>query len=224
VPCISSEGVLSDITGENGTLNHLTPDFSTNRGFADFGPFRTTSHPAKLRIDSASSNASEEPAMRTPPNVSRRKFMMGTLRAGGLGLGLNDILRLRSQAMDHGSIPPDTSVIQIWLGGGPSQFETFDPKPSAPIEIRGPYEAISSALPGIPICEMMPLTAGLIDRTSIIRSFTHAYDDHFGLTRWCLAGRREASNANSYPSVGSIAAKYRGGVALASEKGREFST
>lgn len=148
--------------------------------------------------------------MPIPPTISRRRFLMGTLQAGGLGLGLSDILRLQSHAMDHGAIPADTSVIQIWLGGGPSQFETFDPKPSAPIEIRGPYEAISSSLPGVPICEMMPLTARLIDRTSIIRSFTHPYDDHFGLTRWCLAGRREQDNANAYPSVGSITSKYRG--------------
>ena len=61
--------------------------------------------------------------------VSRRQFLNATLQAGGLGLGLNELLRLRSQAGEKAVVPPDTSVIQIWLGGGPSQFETFDPKP-----------------------------------------------------------------------------------------------
>ncbi len=124
---------------------------------------------------------------------SRRKFMQGSLLAGGVGLGLGDILRMQAQAAEQGTVRPDTAVIQIWLGGGPSQFETFDPKPDAPSEIRGPYKAIQTALPGVHLCEMMPLTAGVLDKTAIIRSFTHPFDDHFGVTRWCLAGRREPS-------------------------------
>ncbi len=142
--------------------------------------------------------------------VSRRRFMSGTLLGGGAGLALADILRQRACATEQGRIAPDTSVIQIWLGGGPSQFETFDPKPLAPAEIRGPYKAIGSKLPGALVCEMLPLTANVLDKTAIIRSFTHPFDDHFGVTRWCLAGRREPDNSNAYPSVGSIAAKFRG--------------
>lgn len=146
----------------------------------------------------------------TPRKVSRRRFLMGTLRAGGAGLALGELLRLRSLAAEQGQLPPDTSVIQIWLGGGPSQFETFDPKPLAPIEIRGPYRDIPSKLPGARVCEMMPLTAGVLDKTTIIRSFTHPYDDHFGVTRWCLEGRREPDKNSGYPSVGSIVSKFRG--------------
>lgn len=101
-------------------------------------------------------------------------------------------------------------MIQIWLGGGPSQFETFDPKPLAPVEIRGPYHSISSKLPGVAVCEMLPLTAGVLDKTAIIRSFSHPHDDHFGVTRWCLAGRKEPDNTNAYPSVGSVASRFRG--------------
>ena len=113
--------------------------------------------------------------------VSRRRFLLSSLCAGGAGLGLGDILRLRSCAADSGAVP-DTSVIQIWLGGGPSQFETFDPKPQAAAEIRGPYQAIRSSLPGVAVCEMLPLTAAVLDRTAIVRSFTHPFDDHFGVT------------------------------------------
>ena len=56
---------------------------------------------------------------------------------------------------------------------------------------------------------MLPLTAAVLDKTAIIRSFTHPFDDHFGVTRWCLAGRREPDNSNAYPSVGSIASRFR---------------
>ena len=66
----------------------------------------------------------------TQRNLSRRRFLSASLCAGGAGLGLEDVLRLRSLAAEQGSVAPDTSVIQIWLGGGPSQFETFDPKPA----------------------------------------------------------------------------------------------
>ncbi|MGE0606968.1 MAG: DUF1501 domain-containing protein [Pirellulales bacterium] len=145
-----------------------------------------------------------------PAAVSRRRFMQGSLRAGGVGLSLANVLRMRAQASEQGLQTPDTAVIQIWLGGGPSQFETFDPKPDAPSEIRGPYKAIPTAIPGVHLCEMMPLTAGVLDKAAIIRSFTHPFDDHFGVTRWCLAGRRVPDNRDSYPSLGSIAARYRG--------------
>ena len=86
----------------------------------------------------------------------------------------------------------------------------FDPKPEAPLEIRGPYKAIPSHLPGALVCEMLPLTAAVLDKTAIIRSFTHPFDDHFGVTRWCLAGRREPDNSSSYPSSGSIASRFCG--------------
>ena len=146
----------------------------------------------------------------TSRTASRRQFLSASLCAGGAGLALGDLLRLRSLAADQGRVIPDTSIIQIWLGGGPSQFETFDPKPLAPVEIRGPYRAIPSKLPGALMCEMMPLTAGVLDKTAIIKSFTHPYDDHFGVMRWCLEGRKEPDKREGYPSVGSIASRFRG--------------
>jgi hypothetical protein len=146
----------------------------------------------------------------TPQRIPRRRFLSASLLAGGAGLAVSDILRLRSLAAERGAVAPDTSVIQIWLGGGPSQFETFDPKPLAPAEVRGPYKAIPSELPGVAVCEMLPLTASVLHKTTLIRSFSHPYDDHFGVTRWCLAGRREADNSNAYPSLGSIASRFRG--------------
>lgn len=143
----------------------------------------------------------------TRRSTSRRRFLTATLSAGGAGLTLPEILQLQASTS---SSPPDTSVIQIWLGGGPSQFETFDPKPGAPPEIRGPYDSISTRLAGVHISETMPLTADVLDKTAIIRSFTHTFDDHFGVTRWCLAGRRESDSSNGTPSVGAVASRFRG--------------
>ena len=82
-----------------------------------------------------------------------------------------ELLRLQAASAASGNRPSsDTAVIQIWLGGGHSQFETFDPKPLAPAEIRGPYEPIPTRLPGISFCEKLPLTSQVIDRAAIIRS------------------------------------------------------
>ncbi len=150
------------------------------------------------------------PAQPMDRSVTRRRFLSASLWAGGAGFALPDLLRLRSLAAERGQTPPDTSVIQIWLGGGPSQFETFDPKPLAPVEVRGPYRAIQSKLAGALVCEMLPLTAGVLDKTAIVRSFSHPHDDHFGVTRWCLEGRKEPDKSNGYPSVGSIASRFRG--------------
>src|SRR5690349_14700271 len=95
---------------------------------------------------------------------SRRRFLWSSLLAGGVGLTLGDILRLQA-ANAEDRTKTQTAVIQIWLGGGPSQFETFDPKPLAPIEIRGPYKSIPSRLRGVQVCEMLPLMADVLDKT-----------------------------------------------------------
>src|SRR5687768_7397043 len=99
-----------------------------------------------------------------PRPISRRRWLEASLTAGGCGLSLAQVLQL--QAASNGP-KPDTAVIQVWLGGGPSQFETFDPKPEAPREIRGPYAPIATKLPGVQVCEKLPLTAQLLDRCSL---------------------------------------------------------
>lgn len=141
--------------------------------------------------------------------LSRRRWLHASLMAGGCGLSLADVLRLQAASSPNGS-KPRTAVIQIWLGGGPSQFETFDPKPEAPREIRGPYESIASALPGVSVCEKLPLTAKLLDRCALIRSFTHTTDDHFIATHWCVTGYPGTNNRPSHPSNGAITSRFRG--------------
>src|SRR3954468_14072397 len=98
--------------------------------------------------------------------ASRRAF----LRAGALGLSgltLADLLRAGAEAAAAGRpAPRDLSVILVWLDGGPPQHETYDPKPDAPVEFRGPLKPIATKVPGIQISELLPYHARMMDRMS----------------------------------------------------------
>lgn len=146
----------------------------------------------------------------TPQKIRRRRFLETSLLAGGCGLTLADVARLRAEAPAPGKRNTDTAVIQIWLGGGPSQFETFDPKPDAPVEFRGPYSPIQSVLPGILTCEKLPLTAGILDHTALIRSFSHRTNGHFVGAHWCMTGYIGRNNRASHPASGALASRFRG--------------
>lgn len=104
----------------------------------------------------------------------------------------------------------------IFLAGGPSHFETFDPKPLAPTEIRGPYQPIATSVPGTFLCETMPKLATLADRFSLIRSCCHDNPGHGGGQRYVQTGYKSASLENElphdYPALGSIVAKTRGSM------------
>ena len=91
-----------------------------------------------------------------------------------MNLGLADLLRARAIAAENGLPgPADRSVILVWLDGGPPQHETYDPKPQAPTEFRGPLKAMSTKVPGILVSELLPNHALLMDKMSIIRSMHH---------------------------------------------------
>src|SRR5437868_6345665 len=98
---------------------------------------------------------------RTCQGVSRRAFLqIGA--SSVLGLSLADLLRLRAEA----AIPPAGSaraVILLWLWGGPAQLDTWDPKPNAPLEFRGPFTPIATRVPGIRIGELFPQIADSAD-------------------------------------------------------------
>jgi hypothetical protein len=140
--------------------------------------------------------------------------MQSSLTAGGAGLTLADVLRLQATANEtsHGTTESDTAVIQIWLGGGPSQFETFDPKPNAPLEYRGPYSPIQTKFPGVSFCEMLPMTARVIDRAAIIRSVAHTTNGHFVAAHWLSTGYIGSNNKSSHPSTGALVSRFRGPV------------
>ena len=114
------------------------------------------------------------------PQVDRREF----LRAGGLsllGLGLADLLRLESRAGPPSPSrgKPARSVVFIFQSGGPSQHETFDPKPDAPEGIRGEYGATATRLPGVRFCEHLPRLAARADRFAVVRTMHHPADREF---------------------------------------------
>lgn len=146
--------------------------------------------------------------------VGSRRWFLQTGLAGMAGLSLADLLRLQAHAAPGAAAPAKKSVILIWLSGGPSHLDMWDPKPDAPAEIRGPYYTIPTALPGVRFCEHLPLHAALLDRLTVIRSVDCSASDHTPITLQAgnaLARRtNDGRDGGGYPSMGSVAAKFRG--------------
>ena len=109
--------------------------------------------------------------------LSRRDL----LRIGAAGcLGLGDWFRLQASQppATRGRFGQAKSCILLYLFGFPSQHDTFDPKPDAPVEVRGELKSIPTVLPGTRLCELLPKLARVCDRTTIVRSLTHSYPTH----------------------------------------------
>jgi hypothetical protein len=137
------------------------------------------------------------------------------MRIGALGLGglgLNDVLAAQAAS---GNPRPDTSVILFWMWGGPSQLETWDLKPNAPTEYRGPFRPIATSVPGMDICEIFPLQAKQAHRYSLIRSLHHEMSAHNDGSIELLTGKTPdrpdpTSTARSiHPDFGMIASRVR---------------
>lgn len=147
-------------------------------------------------------------------SLSRRWLLQSGMSAIG-GLSLAQMMGL--QAASGVSTSPNAdrkAVILFWLSGGPSQLDMWDPKPDAPLEIRGPYGSIPTKLPGIRFCEHLPLQASIADKLSIIRSVDCRASNHTPITMQAgnpLARRtNDGKDGAGYPSMGSVAAKFRG--------------
>ena len=142
--------------------------------------------------------------------LSRRSFLaIGTL--GVAGLGLADVMRLRA-AQGKASAAPDTSVLFVWLAGGPPHLDMYDMKPHAPEEYRGPFRPTRTNVPGIDVCELMPLHAKCADKYTLIRSIAHTFNDHGGGSKRMMTGRIPATpteTVNDSPAVCTIVAKMR---------------
>jgi hypothetical protein len=137
--------------------------------------------------------------------VTRREFLrVGTLSA--LGLTLSDAMRLRSASAAG---QRDVACILIWLDGGPSHLDTFDLKPDAPLEIRGEFQPIPTNVPGIQVCEHLPLTARQMDKVAVLRSITHELGDHDSASKYILTGYKPTP-VLEYPSYGAVLARERG--------------
>ncbi len=141
--------------------------------------------------------------------VDRRGFLtVGAV--GGLGLSLGDFFRMQAARGEaNPGRPPKQataqSVIYIYLPGGFAHQETFDPKPLAPIEYRGPLGSIDTVLPGVRFGEVLPHTAKIADKLAICRSMTHGEAAHERGTHNMFTGYRP-SPALQYPSLGSVVA------------------
>ena len=139
--------------------------------------------------------------------ATRRDF----LRVGGLGaLGLSGLM----QAQAAGARTKDTSVVWLWLGGGPTHVETFDPKMTAPKEYRSVTGEVKTNVPGITLGGNFSQMAQVADKMAFVRSFHHGNSGHGGGTHWVMTGYNNRGIDNgglpSRPSIGAISARVRG--------------
>ena len=142
--------------------------------------------------------------------MGRRDFLQVGL-GGTLGLGLTDLLRAQETAAEKKKV----NCILVWLDGGPTHYETFDPKPKAPKEIRGEFRPIKTNVPGVEICELFPRLARMADQYSIIRSLADSDGAHSSFQ--CMTGRRQSEKrtapSGGWPSWGAWVSKLQGSQA-----------
>ena len=144
--------------------------------------------------------------------VNRREFM----RIGSLALGGATLAEIAAGRAVAGTARTDTSVILCYLHGGPSQLETYDLKPHAPVETRSVFDAIPTVVPGMDICEHFPLQAKIADKFSLVRSLNHDVGIHSDGRIIVCTGKRPAqldptsSSKSEHPDFGSITSQVRG--------------
>jgi uncharacterized protein (DUF1501 family) len=141
---------------------------------------------------SRSVTSSPGPAGGARNRFNRREFLRTGL-TGFSALTLSDLYRLRAQAGPLKS-GPRTAVILVWLRGGASHLETFDPKPHAPSDFRGPYKAIATNVTGIHICELLPRLATIADKYAILRSIAHTGGGHPAGSLQVLGGDTDSAD------------------------------
>lgn len=148
-----------------------------------------------------------------------RRRLLRMCAAGAFGLALPDILRLRAASADSlaardRSFGRARSVIMLFMSGGPAHQDTWDLKPDAPAEVRGPFKPIRTNVPGIEICEHFPRLARAADKYAIIRSLSHPGIDHSTSAYEMLTGRRHPNpgerrepGPDDFPHVGAVAGR-----------------
>src|SRR5581483_8791033 len=141
--------------------------------------------------------------------ITRREL----LRAGVLLAGSAAVPAARARAGQRPALPgtdaPAKAVILLDLFGGPSQIDTFDPKPDAPEGIRGEFGAIPTVLPGIRVCEHLPLLARRLDKLAVVRTVSHHYNSHnpYGVMTGFDGGHDQTdyfARPTNHPSVPSV--------------------
>lgn len=140
------------------------------------------------------------PRRRDVSKLSRRTLLqVGTLAT--VGLDLPGLIAAQGAGYAAGPHAKAKSCILLFGTGGPAQQETFDPKPDAFSENRGPYDPISTSVPGTQICELLPRLAKLADRYAILRSTYHNSNTHGVGVHWNLTGQKHAPRTNGEPQM-----------------------
>lgn len=141
--------------------------------------------------------------------TSRRDFLrLGTLGAGCLSLP--QLLQAKNEATSAGRSIRNKSVIWVWLSGGPTHIETFDPKMTAPVEYRSVTGEVQTNVPGMTLGGSFTQMATLGDKLSVVRSFAHGSSSHGTGTRWIMTGYKPQGRESDKPSIGSIISKLGG--------------
>jgi hypothetical protein len=145
---------------------------------------------------------------------SRRGFLKAGL-AGMVGLSLPELLRFRALAAQKGSTAPSQkSIILLWMAGGLSHIDTWDPKPGRPLMNRGPFGVTATRLPGVFLCEHLPKQAAILDKFTIIRSVDARHSNHEPNMVFQTANLEAEPRLNReghlYPALGSVIAKMHG--------------
>jgi hypothetical protein len=153
------------------------------------------------------------PATATGGAVSRRHVLRaGATALGGLALG--DVFRLQARSAVPAARPK--SAIMIFLSGGPSHLDMYDMKPEAPTEYRGEFQPIATNVPGMDICELMPMQARIADRFTILRgvklAHLHTANEFYSGYPWQQSPRVSVPDEAQRPALGSVVSRLRGGV------------
>lgn len=148
------------------------------------------------------------PAAQDLIRVGSRRWFLQTGLAGVGGLTLPTLLQ--AKAAQAASSKPK-SVILFWLSGGLSHIDSWDPKPDAPVEVRGPFGSMTTNVPGIRISDQLPLQAKIMDKLTLIRSVDATASNHTPIT--LQAGNplaRRGGDETTWPSMGSVVSKFHG--------------
>ncbi len=144
-------------------------------------------------------------------HVGSRRWFLRTGAAAMASIPLATLQQVQAQANHSNS---KKSVILFWLSGGPSQIDMWDPKPDAPVEIRSPFETISTSVPGIQFTEHLPRQAAIADKMAVLRAVDCSASNHTPITMQAgnpLARRtNDGKDGAGYPSMGSVVSKFRG--------------
>ncbi|MGE3315275.1 MAG: DUF1501 domain-containing protein [Planctomycetaceae bacterium] len=180
-------------------------------------PFSSLPEPVRnplghaVHHQSAARSSSFAPSLRDLIRVGSRRWFLQLGLGGAAGLSLPGLLRANAEGATKQA---PRSVILIWLSGGPSHIDMWDMKPEAPVEIRGPFRSIKTAVPGIEISEHLPKQAAMMEKFSIIRSMDATASNHTPVTFQAANPNARRTNdgkdGGGYPSMGSVAAKFRG--------------